>query len=170
MIPNDLLPPGTRAFIAGGYAACPALATDMDVWVQVYSEGEIEPMRARLLDHFRTSAIPYTEETGTNENYGLDTRRTVTAKCAKVYRRIPIHVLVTTGGVAAVLDSFDISTHMVALTPWGVQRGADYTPITETPRVLRQTPTTPARLLKICTRYGLTVPSSLEVPVAEIVR
>lgn len=34
-IPEGLLPPGveSRAFIAGGYAACPARATDIDVWV-----------------------------------------------------------------------------------------------------------------------------------------
>lgn len=35
MIPDDLLPEKYRdqAFIAGGFAACPSLANDMDVWV-----------------------------------------------------------------------------------------------------------------------------------------
>src|SRR5947208_1473633 len=45
VIPDDLLPEKYRefAFIAGGFAACPSLASDMDVWV-------LTPYPARMHD------------------------------------------------------------------------------------------------------------------------
>lgn len=56
MIPKNLVPPGMgEVFIAGGYAACPALASDVDVWVSVPNGDKraLDDTRFAILQHLR---------------------------------------------------------------------------------------------------------------------
>ncbi len=159
MIPQGLLPPNTTAFIAGGFAACPALASDIDIWVQVGNPEDIESMRAVLLAHFATEGYMFVEESRSErvrdtDNYGDSIYCTI-AKCAKVHLpRLDAHILVTDGSAQDVLRSFDLSTHQVAILQNGrVVKGEDWTPTFEWPTVLKRTPTTQARRQKLVERY-----------------
>lgn len=66
MIPKGLLPPEldeSAAFIAGGYAACPALATDVDIWITTGEIGDLDDwdkvyaLRLRLLEWIRSTPV-----------------------------------------------------------------------------------------------------------------
>lgn len=168
-IPDELLPTGdykARAFVAGGYAACPSLATDCDVWVTVR---DVEQARDELLAYLygvqgpRPSNMEVEHRLGAPDDYGV--RLPVkTLKVARIPARIEgrlldIHLMVTTGDIDDVLDAFDISTHQCAITrrtelEGRVYRGSRWTPLDVEPQVLRWTPTTPDRLDKIRTRYN----------------
>jgi hypothetical protein len=194
MIPDRLLPEKYRehAFIAGGFAACPALASDMDVWVLapcpfVSAENgrdgydindpriyvHLQQARKKILDHLHTQFPRYAikEETSVRVSQDSETeidRQSiyhatvdhVSLKVAKLTIFTPwIQIMVTDASwVRQVLDGFDISTHAVAITGNGVQRGSHWTPITEPPVVIRSNDKTPERMVKICNRYGLKNP------------
>jgi hypothetical protein len=165
MIPSYLLPEGTRYFIAGGWAACPALATDRDVWL--LSRDPVET-RDAVLKHLDATLFDdewkelpdgrVTAVDGSEDAYGVDA--TTTLKIATVdLTGQTIHLLVTSGSILAVLDTFDISTHQVAISDTGgVVRGRNWTPVTEPPIKLRDTPTTDERMAKIAARYGHALP------------
>jgi hypothetical protein len=73
MIPSYLLPEGTPYFVAGGWAACPALATDMDVWV--LSRDPAATTRTNVLDHFKPRLfVDEYEEERSDEVAGVRTR------------------------------------------------------------------------------------------------
>lgn len=64
MLPHGLLPPEideAAAFIAGGYAACPALASDVDVWITTGAIGDLDDwdkvyaLRLRLIEWIRST-------------------------------------------------------------------------------------------------------------------
>ena len=169
MIPRLLLPESLydNAFIAGSYAACPALAKDMDIWVK--SEF-LDIARECILRHLTGSAFDKTfgsarvrfettPEDSTQmlrDEYGGISALCTTRKVAQVRDRTTgqlYHIRVTNGSVDQVLDSFDISTCMVALTQQGVVTGKYWTPITVTPIVIHDMPSTPARLKKLRERY-----------------
>lgn len=156
MIPSYLLPEGTPYFVAGGWAACPALATDMDIWVISRTPA---PTRTELLDHFKMRLFvdEYEEERSDEVEGDVDAySNPLTLKVARVsIGQKRFHILVTSGDITDVLNGFDISTHQVAITDSGtVVRGYSWTPITEPPVKLKDTPTTDVRMLKIATRYG----------------
>lgn len=175
MFPVDLLPEAYRKSwcIAGGFAACPALATDMDVWVyglptEKQAPGKLLAVRDEILDYFaaykktrtyRDLWFGYTPgvETRTTESYG---HPCVIHKVAMIHAtgtRKPIHLMVTDADSPMMLiDGFDVSTHAVALNhDGGVFYNIDtYTPPNEPPRQLRDTVTTPDRLRKIAARFG----------------
>lgn len=163
MLPPNLLPPGhltTNAFIAGGYAACPALATDIDVWITVPTY-DLDHARSEILrwlheqDNlvFEELTDGRVDQVHSPDGYGTDlnVRKVATVEH---YRGTKYHLLVVDGDVDAVLDSFDVSTHQVALTPFGVVTGENWTPTNVYPVQLRDTPTTAARMAKIAARYG----------------
>lgn len=189
MLPANLLPypQDEAAFIAGGFAACPALAEDIDVWVPVDVTGVDDPfdavwkMRDYLVAYLR-------QEFGAafTEHDGMDSRRHVVptppsqrhGKLLTTFegyhlpipiRRagvvvveggsLPYHIIVVGGDVDEVLSSFDITSHMVALTRKGVVVGEHYTPPFEEPRVVTKKYTTEARLAKIRARYRFPVTS-----------
>jgi hypothetical protein len=176
MIPNTLLPEQYRAdaFIAGGFAACPALASDIDVWIPV-SPGTCNAARDEILQYLRETQDNFSEQDGdtsprgriqhnvalansqllsTFEGYHmvLGLRRVATVNV--VGASLPYHLIVVEGSLDDVLSSFDISTHQVALTPKGVVKGADWTSIFEPPVVITEKYTTPQRLEKIRARYA----------------
>ena len=155
MIPSNLLPANTDWFIAGGYAACPALASDRDVWVTAETS-DMDATRERILAHLETEfekwqivvLEPSQRQEGT---YALS------LKVARVITPgVPCEIIVTDAENAhALIDGFDVSTHQIAILPNGmVVKGALWTSITERPIKLRDSDTTDARMVKIATRYG----------------
>ncbi len=173
---TNLLPKGTTAFIAGGFAACPALAADVDVWVQVLNPEDLLSMRTALLNHFRTTGPHVVIEepqppTGVcldmddpDHYYGVQT-----VKVARITGvGLPIHVMVTTGSVTEVLDGFDVTTHMIAITDRGIKRGTFWTPLTCRPAAVNPNSGTPARLKKIAKRYGFLYTPDMEVLNGEV--
>lgn len=161
MFPPGLIPTEIeyRAFIAGGWAACPALATDMDVWVMADTT-DVDAYRQMLLDHLRAERrYSFLEQEPGEETIKYEGVTCTIRKVAIVYAGgRPVHLMVTDGTLLAVLENFDISTHQIAITWNGeVVPGPDWTPITEPPRVLQNVnDKTQARLEKICQRYHLT--------------
>ena len=176
MIPERLLPEQYRtdAFIAGGFAACPALAADIDVWIPVPA-GQCDFARLEILNYLNDKCIDFDEQDGehsarrrfqdnralansqllsTFEGYHtvLFLRRVAIVRL--VGASLPYHLIVVEGHIDEILSSFDISTHQVALTSNGVVRGEHWTPVTEPPVVITEKYTTPARIQKIRQRYG----------------
>lgn len=163
MIPEYLLPPQYRKtyFIAGGWAACPAMAHARDVWVQASVP---EVARKELLAHFRRvlDEDEWAEEQ--SPAYQPDGRVidpfydsvAFTLKVARLALTGNLyHILVTSAEVWDVIKEFDLSVHQIALTPeGGVIKGPDWTPITVPPVILKMTATTPERYVKLCERYG----------------
>ncbi len=162
MIPKELLPADLMgsAFIAGGYAACPALARDLDVWVYTNSEVEsMEDVRARILTHLESDVWPYeTADEDTrlagmrDDNYPIFVLKVATVR--SVHLTHPIHILVVNQQPVDLLETFDISTHQVALVFGRVVKGSGWTPVTVPPVKLRDTPTTNERMARIAARYG----------------
>lgn len=156
MIVWDLVPKQWRedAFIAGGYAACPALASDLDLWIPCCSDGtRVEVARDEVWAHLRNmriTAVEENEETITQYE-GVNV---VIMKVCCVYYGVKIHIMVVDAPLNAVLEGFDVSTHQVALLPSGeVFTGSRWTPITEPPVRLIDTPKTDVRMEKITNRY-----------------
>lgn len=162
MIPHNLLPEeyARNAFIAGGYAALPSAATDIDVWVSVQPH-DLADARTALLRHLHEQDSFFVEEQGDEQtiftispDYELNVPIRKVAKVRYYRSELPYHILVVGGDVDATLRSFDISTHQIALTPWGVVRGENWTSVTVPPLKLRDTPTTDERMEKIAARYA----------------
>jgi hypothetical protein len=170
-ISTRLLPERWRedAFIAGGYAACPELATDIDVWVPVPEENSLSDVRSELLAWLGLQRLEYraaVERTiDANVELGYSLRvggivyldnRTVATVFGTMENRYPrpYHLIVTNGDVDDVLEGFDISTHQIAYTSKGVVKGSGWTPLHEQPVVLKDTPHTQNRLAKISQRYA----------------
>ncbi len=158
--------------IAGGWAACPALAEDMDVWV--LGAANVDTVRAEILacldetlvlgggklggcgffnhSYFR---VEVQDETRTTPGYEIS--NVTIRKVAQLTRaNLSIHLLVTDAPNASdLLLGFDISTHQVAILHDGtVVKGPNWTPINMPPVMLRATSTTPTRMDKIAARYG----------------
>lgn len=171
MIPKELLPPDLMgsAFIAGGYAACPALASDLDVWVYVprgddEADGEkLDATRGRILVWLETEMWPYELQDSNHLPEGAEVKEGVypfhSQKVAVVrspHWSHPVHIIVTTATPAELLEGFDISTHQIALVFGNVIKGSGWTPITERPKRLSGAfnVSTEARLEKIAARFG----------------
>lgn len=144
--------------IAGGYAACPALATDCDVWVYGVDDGPFE--REKILWRLRSQVAPciveFVEESNDTEAstnmYGGD--YIYSWKVAQLADGRQI-IVTTAESIQEILAAFDVSTHQVALTPDGeLIKGYEWTPITVPPVQIRSTRTTPYRMQKITARYG----------------
>lgn len=169
MIPDILLPKTMRrrAFVAGGFAACPALATDIDVFVTA-STTELTKVRRQLLNHLYDQLnediefLMHEEEdrrVDSHERYpGSHGVFTILKVCKVLIGNTEFHVLVTDGSIDEVLSSFDISTCQVAITSDGhVVRGDNWTPPSVPPVKLKDTPTTDARMQKYQERFGFPV-------------
>lgn len=161
MIPKSLLPEGTQWCVAGGYAACPALASDVDVWVYNVAEGDLQRTRAMLLMHLAENNFSVlTEECKDKPEPQYEHSRT-TLKVGIVDgqgidHKKQVHLLVTSATtIMEILDGFDISTHALAIGSIGyVVKHKKWTPITEPPQLITSNERTPARWLRIAARYG----------------
>lgn len=164
-LPPNLLPtPLKRAgFIAGGYAAHPDLATDIDVWVQV-KPGELHSERRRILTHLSAQHFDlFCEKVDTEESFVGDMLgyEDITANILKVAviqrgNQRPIHIMVTDAPPLMLILNFDISTHQIALTDSGVMRGPEWTDTDEEPVIIKNHTTlkTQERFAKISARYA----------------
>lgn len=164
MIPTSLLPEEYRYswVIAGGWAVCPALATDKDVWVMVDSDADLVEERDKLIQHLQNGGWDFVEETsdpsGTS-THGYDSVfHTLKVALVDDNGRQPIHLLVTTAEVAQdILDSFDLSISQVGITAMGsLVKGEHWTPPADYPIVLKNSPTTFDRLQKYVDRFHIT--------------
>lgn len=178
MLPHNLLPAPMqdRAFIAGGFAACPALASDIDVWVPVYEDAAgLDAARQRVLAHLAAQRFLFEEQDGdgsrreqfareksisrdvfvvsTFEGYHLTLKIRRVATVSGI-GNLPYHIILVNGDIDDVLSSFDISTHQCALTVRGFVPGEHWTALHEKPYVITQKYTTDARLTKIAARYA----------------
>ena len=156
LLPKQILPPDLMqwAYIAGGYAACPALASDIDVWVQV-KEGQLVNTRIQILQWLESNMWPFKAED--NEGPLSDTYVAGVLKVAIVtspHLSHPVHIIVTESTPIQQLELFDISTHQIALTWGGVVKGSQWKSIFEPPKVMIEMPRTATRLAKLTKRYG----------------
>ena len=161
-VPDNLLHDAYDGFIAGGYAACPERASDIDVWVTTHDD--LHSVRRCLLAHLSAqgyAVFPETAELGVRvDGFGYDEMDVNILKVAVIERsgKLPIHLMVTDAPVMAVLLHFDVSTHQVALVPhyMGVQTiyGPEWTPLTDEPVQIKETSATNTRMEKIRTRYA----------------
>lgn len=168
-LPECLMPPYHQVVIAGGYAACPHLAGDIDLWV--FTDTLIST-RDRIIKDAKElgfHALVETPETTTEiiapNDFGYDELGFQVMKVLSMpwwveddkgqFRNCPLHVMVTNApGVIGLLLGFDVSTHQVAVTPRGdVVYGPDWTPLDEEPVKLFDTSKTDARMQKITARY-----------------
>lgn len=163
MIPAGLLPEGTKWCIAGGWAACPALAKDQDIWVLVDADGDphfLREERDRLLSHLRQQfgdlVVEHdSERLSDPKDYDNTMVRILKVAQFRLEGR-EIHLLIADAPSASyLLRTFDISTHQVAIEDTGgVVTGEGWTGPHEPPVMLQETPTTHERLVKIAMRYG----------------
>lgn len=173
-VPEDLRP---NMVVAGGYAACPELADDIDVWV--LADDEIDGLteacdreeylgsrRHRLKMHLAGMG---TERVSADESdYAGDHKlvTTVTAllnfsgynRSVRILDRKIQLLVVPHRTPQELVDSFDISTHAIALQRSRFVFGRGWTRLNQTPNVLRwnQPGKSLERLLKISKRYGMT--------------
>jgi hypothetical protein len=158
-IPEGVVPWGLKACIAGGYAADPTLADDIDVWIFAADAIEMVATRQRVLDFlFNQRGLEFTEEEGFRKEGADAYSRSM--KVARVthpdYTTQTIHIMVTTcTSELDLVSGFDISTHAIAVTDEGeVVKSSRWTPTTVEPAVMKMTATTPERLKKISARYA----------------
>lgn len=154
--PNHELARGLSWCIAGGYAACPVLAGDMDVWLFGAYKPDMMGLR-RMLLALTPNLVP-------EDNPPMDSPERYfgaqyTLKVGHIFNvenRVARHILLTEAPtIEDLLNGFDISTHQCAYTPDGVfVPGAHWTPLREMPKILRMSAATPARFDKIAARYA----------------
>lgn len=154
---SDLIPAGLDWCIAGGYAACPALARDIDVWIYNIASEDLESQRDLLAQElsrvYRCAFVPSTE-TRASSSYLQD--KISILKVGEVIQRKPIHLIVTDAGRPMdILCGFDVSTHAVATLPNGdVVVHPLYTHPGQPPIALASNEKTPERLARIAARFG----------------
>lgn len=161
---RDVLPPSVRKSgawcIAGGYAACPALASDIDVWIYGVEPEDVETMVQAARAHLMQAGLRHEIQDDTRTQEGAGNYVGLTCEIRKVAivtgAPQPIHLMVTTAyDPLELLSGFDISTHAVAILPNGTAlRGDSWTPPHVDPRAVHETTKTPARMAKIRARFG----------------
>lgn len=154
MISNFELANGREWWIAGGWAACPQLASDQDVWISTAGE-DLVLAKQDILKQF-PQIDPDVLAPVIDENY-----ETLGILVLRVGRLDNRHIMVTNEiSIPRFLDAFDISTHQCALTSdMQFVKGGNWTPITRPPVQLRDTQNTNARMVKIAERYGQLAPT-----------
>lgn len=153
---KNLIPDHLLWCIAGGWAACPALASDMDVWVYSVAHTDLLDVRREIIKHLAVEGFEF-ETLDDKVKIGDYPDELQTKKVAWVtIGTTEIHLMVTTAwSPRELVNSFDISTHMVAIDQDGrVIRGEDWTPVSVPPRIVNYYPATQARLEKISARFG----------------
>lgn len=175
MIPANLLPEGTQWCVAGGYAACPALAGDIDVWVYGVPVDDIQKRRTELLayvqdwakvqnvnrPHWPERRYQVNPQTSATEHVAYEHTVVRIEKVAVVespslaYVK-PIHIMVTDAySPGEIMQGFDVSTHAVAIESTGrVWRHINWTAPHKAPEALLNNQYTEARIARIAKRFG----------------
>lgn len=152
LVPDEYV---ARTWIAGGFAACPELATDIDLWVLAGYERLLEQVRQELVDYLN-EGFAYEEEAGIDIEDYEGIAITILKVAVIPYHPLNVHLMVTDAPIIdAVLANFDISTHQVAISPDGqIVHGKHWTHLNVPPVVLIDTDRIPAPLEKIINRYA----------------
>ena len=158
---NEQLANGRQWCVAGGWAACPQLAGDQDVWIFTGEsccmgpdiETRLEWTRAARVELLKMFPAIRAEQDAADIN--LDHYGDLGFFVVKVGTLDRRHIMVTDAeDIMDLLSSFDISTHQSAIdSNMQFIQGENWTPITEPPNAMRQTETTDARMKKITERY-----------------
>ncbi len=178
MIPNGLLPAGALWCVAGGWAACPALATDMDVWVYGAPTIDLSLRRAALLAHleqwaatnntkrpiwpekrYRVSPQETSETFLAYEGLDCAIEKVAVITLPRTAQAKPIHLMVTDApDPGTLLQGFDVSTHAVAIDHTGrIFRHPQWTAPHQTPIEILHNEHTPDRMARIAARFGHTL-------------
>lgn len=165
--------------VAGGFAACPAAAADVDVWLyglRFTQDGDhdLTTRRADLLARIE-KALPewnvkapiWTEKRwrfNTEENstqFPAYQGEILIEKVGVLYAPQarflkPIHIMLTEAGSPGdVIYGFDVSTHAVAVNSDGrIFKSSGYTLPHQPPFMLQENTLTPERMERICQRFG----------------
>lgn len=141
--------------IAGGYAACPQLASDMDVWVLTGPVDSLEDIADEIREEC-PAIVPFDMSIANEPEYILDHGVRI-LKVGTQYPPVgvPMHLMLAEcRTITGLLDCFDVSTHQCALNAdFEFIKGLQWTPITVPPVELFSTPSTAARMRKIAERY-----------------
>lgn len=161
---KQLLPPEMhkRAIVAGGYAADPDKAVDIDLWViggDMAQDFKAIRLWNNLMEYELSSERnPY--EQFSNE-FAVATELTVEMKLGRFSTTyLPVQILVSAAPTFTdLLNRFDISVHAIGyplMAPAGRYVGSGFTEFFEQPRVLTfsRPEQTIRRLEKIAPRYG----------------
>lgn len=142
----------TSIFIAGGAVQSFNKASDVDLWFG--NDG-----RAKALSYL--SGLPFYHLTKSPEK-GYQNELVGNGYIPEIGK--VIQVMVTDKTISDRMLDFDISTHCAAMDSRGnTYIGVNYTHYEHPPKVLKISPTTLSRYVKICTRYG-------HVPDVEVVK
>lgn len=151
-------PEWATAVIAGGYAVEPTKAQDVDLWLPAIIDTTFELRANAILERLTEDGIEHEPNLRAYPNDLGD--RYLVATIPEGFDKKDVQVLITSHRTAqGLVDSFDISTHMLALDlNTRSTFGKEYTHTGQRPKVCRwDTPTdTLKRLFKICSRYNLT--------------
>lgn len=171
MIPSNLLPVKYQNSwcVAGGFAVCPALSTDTDVFVFVRELNQyvIDELRMYLGVVFGEDFVPQSNFEGTPGYDGIIGTERIGVVHAPG-RTFDI-VMTDAEDVHALLATFDISTSQVAIMPNGaVVRGNHWTPPHEAPLMLLSREKSKQRYIKYARRFGHdTVARIMEASIVE---
>lgn len=169
---NAELADGRLWCIAGGWAACPQLASDQDVWVFAGALRHDSPIEDRLsrLARLRLEMLcefmeitpegpSIADSKGDHQDFDEDNLQRygdMNFGVIKVGILGDRHILLTDAAdIQQLLSHFDISTHQCAIDEdMNFIRGTGWTPITDDPKILRTGGEQIAvRLEKIRARY-----------------
>jgi len=142
MIPEALLPLFTACrlleipiCIAGGYAACPEKASDIDVWIKTKSllPQTVADVLNGQFGHRTWTTLP----ADARNAWGFRNRRQLAHTRSDKFRMPgldkPVEVMLTDSLPQELIAGFDISTHAVAITSTGTYRAKFWTPVDEAP-------------------------------------
>lgn len=151
------VPPTMRAkaVVAGGYAVDAALASDIDIFI--LGCADLEGDALKVVEYLEGENLDYEHNNG--EVYGA--MRHLAATVFHAYEGKNVQIIVSGFTTAkALVNSFDLSVHAVALAPatpyaMGITLGTQWTPKGKTIRILRwDTPIeTLTRFEKLAVRY-----------------
>lgn len=188
-----LIPPGWDVVIAGGAAADFSLASDVDLWIlptgmekavrrdSLYKKAEEGHNANMVLYELRDYLYHGVGQTLDIQNAPLDSEKYMEDN--QVMRLLDVYgfgalkaqiMFTTYPNVLALLNSFDISTHMVAVNRAGTRILNLHATPTDIQPVLYHANAigggTPARLVRIAKRYGFTIDPADAVEEALLVR
>lgn len=175
---QHFVPPKYRAagrlFVAGGYAAAPEHAADLDLWVLVKGEEEVEGVREWVQNYWPLEAESYGIVPPGQDEYEEVPAEDEPDPDGEGWSKRGVHIIghiyqqpglptiqlltFTADSVTSLLGDFDISTHQVAVDV--IEGVRHVTPTTtsveELPRVVRWTTpkSTMKRLVRLLVRYG----------------
>lgn len=157
----------SKAVVAGGFAADPARARDVDIWIP--ADNRYHEARTDVRNHLRKLGLEYTLEiehsTTDDEERAEDYAHHLVATIPNGFGNRPVQILVSDAvNAQQLVEGFDISTHAIAksLQPGtgGAMRvtfAARWTGTRVPPRVMRWTTPedTLRRLQRVMLRYGV---------------